>query len=301
MLDTADRVNHWNSTPGVVERPRLVRLGDLVTEYEADAIAAHEAFATGKPRGPITGIAPLDHELGNVLQPGPHVLHSNSGTGKTAFAWQVATSAKHPNLYVTCEMGPLELMRRLVARVTDTYLGRLKSGELPPSDAIALFKRAAAAAPHTHLLDATKAYASPDYLLEVATLAKGDSPHFLLVLDSAHAWVRSGQAEVSEYEAMSAALTTVGQIARTLDCPVLLIAERSRAAMRDGGLNAAAGSRGFEYGAESVIGLDRKGHPDPRGASSVELTIDKNRNGPSGRKVSLMFYGAVQRFEVPRP
>jgi replicative DNA helicase len=235
------------------------------------------------------------------LQAGPYVLHSNSGTGKTALAWQIATTAKHPTLYVTCEMGALELMRRLVARVTDTYLGRIKSGEMAPDLAVRLFQRAAASAPQTFLLDATRTFASADYLLEVATLAKGSSPQFLLVLDSAHAWVRSGQPDVSEYEAVTAALATVGQLSRKLDCPVLLIAERSRAAMKEGGLNASAGSRSFEYGSEAVIGLDRKGKPDPSGTSTVELSIDKNRNGASGLKITLNFIGAVQRFEEPTP
>lgn len=301
MTSTTYRDARINGVDGGAPKPRLVRLGDLLGEYEANATAAHEAFTTGKPLGPVTGLRSLDRELGNVLQPGPHVLHSNSGTGKTAFAWQVATVAEHPTLYVTCEMGPLELMRRLVARVTDTFLGRIKSGEIAPDESVRLFRRAVASAPAVHLVDATQSHASPDYLLEAAELAKGDSRHFLMVLDSAHAWVRSGQQDLNEYEAVSAALSTVGQIARRLDCPVLLIAERNRAAMKDGGLNAAAGSRYFEYGAESVIGLDRKGATDPSGATNVELSVDKNRNGAAGRKIPVTFYGAVQRFEEPAP
>jgi replicative DNA helicase len=202
------------------ERPRLVRLGDLLGDMEADAAAAHEAWTTGKPRGPVTGLKPLDRELGGVLQPGLHVLHSNSGTGKTAFAWQVACTALHPSVYVSLEMGPLELLKRLTARATQTYLGRLKSGELPPEQVLGLTKRAIASAPNVYLMDATRAYPEPDYLLQVASKAKGDSPHFLLVLDSLHAWVGMAQAEVSEYEAVSAALTTLAQMAHQLACPV---------------------------------------------------------------------------------
>jgi replicative DNA helicase len=67
-------------------------------------------------------------------------------------------------------------------------------------------------------------------------------------------------------------------------------------AMKEGGLNAGAGSRRIEFGSESVISLDRKGSTDPTGAVTVELVLDKNRHGISGRKITVKFDGATQRF-----
>jgi replicative DNA helicase len=130
-----------------VERPRLLKLVQLLDEAKADAEAAHDAYTAGLPRGPITGLASLDRELGGWLQPGLHILHSNSGTGKTALGWQAVTTARHPALFVSCEMGALELLRRLTARATNTYLGCLKSGELTPALALQLYERAVATAP----------------------------------------------------------------------------------------------------------------------------------------------------------
>jgi replicative DNA helicase len=291
------RANHVIGTAATAEQPRLVKLGQLLDQAEADAEAAHEAFTAGRPRGPITGLASLDRELGGWLQPGLHILHSNSGTGKTALGWQAVTVAKHPALFVSCEMGALELLRRLTARVTDTYLGRLKSGELSPTTARRLYEQAVAATPNAYLVDATRAYADAGYLLGVAKLAKGESNDFLLVLDSLHSWVEMLPDErTSEYDAINNALASLRLLAHQLVCPVLVIAERNRGSMKEGGINAGAGSRRIEFGSESVISLDRKGMPDLVGDVTVELVLDKNRHGASGKKVNVKFNGATQRF-----
>lgn len=66
--------------------------------------------------------------------------------------------------------------------------------------------------------------------------------------------------------------------------------------MIGGGLNAAAGSRKFEYGAETVISLDKKTSEVPIGGeASVKLTVDKNRSGRCG-SIDLFFNGALQEF-----
>jgi len=276
----------------------LLKLAQLLDEAQADAEAAHDAYTAGLPRGPITGLASLDRELGGWLQPGLHILHSNSGTGKTALGWQAVTSARHPALFVSCEMGALELLRRLTARATNTYLGRLKSGELTPALALQLYERAVATAPHAYLVDATRAYASAEYLLEVASLAKGQSANFLLVLDSLHSWVEMLPDErASEYEAINDGLASLRLLANKLVCPILVIAERNRSAMKEGGINAGAGSRRIEFGSESVLSLDRKGRPGPTGAVTVEMVLDKNRHGASGRTLTVIFEGATQRFK----
>jgi hypothetical protein len=44
------------------ERPRLVRLVSLLEEWHLDAQAAHLAYTTGTPRGPITSLPSLDRE-----------------------------------------------------------------------------------------------------------------------------------------------------------------------------------------------------------------------------------------------
>src|SRR5215213_9044328 len=106
--------------------PRLVRFGDVLGAFRADAEAAFDARTKGVSRGPTTGIKSLDDVLGGVRQPGVHILGGPSGTGKTAWALQEAAECGYPALFVSCEMHLVELLRRHTARATRTYLGKLK-------------------------------------------------------------------------------------------------------------------------------------------------------------------------------
>ncbi len=280
--------------------PRLTRLGDLLGEWAAEADASHTAHLANRPRGPVTGIRPLDVELGGCLPVGLNIAHGMPGAGKTAFALQIAASCGCPALYVTCEMAPLELLRRLIARVTGTYLGRLRSGELSAVEAVSLAKRAIAEAPDLALADATRWSADPSWLLDAAVAVRGDAQHLLLVIDSVHSWAESRvPAGMEIREAINAALATLRGLASELGCPILAIAERNRASMKGGGLAASAESRKFEYSAETVLDLQRDPEKRPDAYGKVPVTVDfaKNRNGVAGKKVNLVFFGAVQRFE----
>jgi replicative DNA helicase len=281
-------------------KPRLLRLCDALTDLRADADAAHEARQSGQPRGAISGLSTLDRELSGAFANGLHVLHGNAGTGKTALALQIAADARCPALFVTCEMAPAELLRRHTARTTQTYLGRLKSGEMSGDHAETLARRAIEAAPDLAFVDATRAAATPEYLQRCAQIVRGDAKHLLLVIDSLHTWTQSAGADsgASEYEALNAAIRALQMLASNLACPLLMISERNRDSMKSGGLNAGAGTRKIEYQGETVIDLERKSDAQENGAGEVEITLKlaKNRHGSIGKPMPLKFHGALQRF-----
>jgi replicative DNA helicase len=291
------------SAPGTDQQtPRLARLGDLLGELRADADAAHQARVEQRPRGPVTGLGPLDQALGGLLAVGCHVITAGPGLGKTALALQIAATCGCPALYVTCEMGPIELLRRVIARTTGTFLGRLKDGELPPDQIMALATQAIQAAPDLSIADATCAPASPAWLREAATASRGPAEHLLVVIDSLHSWSDAAAEDTDEYLRLGAGMSALRQLAGQLGAAVVVVSERNRASMKAGGLSAAAGSRKVEYIAETVLGLD----PDPDGAgrgaamSMVNLvcSIEKNRSGSPGAQLRLRFQGALQRFEA---
>lgn len=281
--------------------PRLLRLADLLGDWDADAEARFQARQEKRPLGPVTGLANLDAALGQALAPGLHILHGVPGVGKTAFALQVAARCGCPALYVSCEMTALELLRRLTARETGTYLGKFKSGEMTPDFSGKIVREAIKAVPRLALLDATKVPVPPAQLLPFAegtrNLERGN-PHLLLVVDSLHSWAEGYAPDVPEYESLNAGLAALRQIAALLNCPVLAVAERNRVSMDKGGLSAGAGSRKIEYGAESVLDLDcdKDVREDANGEKPVSLRLAKNRNGAAGRKVALRFHGALQRY-----
>lgn len=155
-----------------------------------------------------------------------------------------------PCLYLTCEMTPLELLKRLTARATNTFLGRLKSGELRPADSLDLARQAAASAPQLASVDGTRAYASPAYLRGCAEIVRGEAKHLLIIVDSLHFWAESvPPTGATEYDTLNVAIATLRRLAAEMNCPILAIAERNRGAMNGGGLSASAGTRKIEYGA----------------------------------------------------
>ena len=292
------------------ERPRLCLLSDLLSEWQDEAQAAYEARVDKTLRGPITGFRKLDDDLGGCLSPGLHIVHGQPGVGKTAFALQVAAQCGFPCLYVTCEMAPLELLRRHTARVTKTYLGRLKSGEIAPGESLDLARRGALAAPYLALCDATRCGAETAFLRDCVEVIRAraqeqgaDARHVLVVVDSLHSWAEgvaaSGRAgEGSEYEMLNAALLGLRGLSHAAKCPVLAIAERNREGMKSGGLSAGAGTRKLEYGAESVLDLARSDEREDAGSAvGVLVRLAKNRGGAAGREARLSFHGATQSFE----
>jgi replicative DNA helicase len=297
---------------GEISFPPLLRLGALLDSLIVDADARHEARLNGRPFGPVTGLPQLDEQLTGALAPGLHILHGSPGVGKTAFALQAAAQCGCACLYVTCEMSPLELLRRHTARVTGTYLGRLKTGELSGAQVRSLAIRAAGEAPLLAILDATEVCAPPAHVLTAAEVTRngasvpGESrpPHLLIIIDSLHSWADAfATGEVGEYDRLNEALAALRALSKRLDCPILAIAERNRAGMKAGGQSAGAGSRKIEYGAETVLELqmDDMVAPDANGAVTVELKISKNRNGAAGRPIELRFHGALQRYTEQTP
>jgi replicative DNA helicase len=286
-----------------VEKPRLYRMADLLLEWEAEAQASHQAFLEKRPRGPVSGIAKLDRDLGGAFSPGLHIVHGQPGTGKTAFGLQVAAECGVPSLFVTCEMSALELLRRHTARVTGTFLGRLKSGELSPEQSLALARQGALSAPHLALLDATRTPAPWEFLRDCAEIvraqcAQSGSRHFLIIVDSLHAWVEGAWPGAQEYEALNFGLARLRQLAHETSSPLVLMCERNRESMRSGGQSAGAGTRKIEYGAETVIELEN----DPlqkenvHGEKNITLRLSKNRHGAAGQRTELLFNGALQKF-----
>ena len=285
--------------------PKLILLRDVVSDFVADTEAAFLARKSGIHRGPVTGFAMLDEAISGYLAPGLHVVQAAPGAGKTAFCLQIAANNGFPALYVTAEMGVRELFRRTVARETETFLGKLKSGELGQEAAIKLAAKTVEKLPHLAFLDATRGYASPEVIRDSAEALRerAGSEHVLIVIDSLHVWARSargsdGLATASEYELINAGLRSASHIASDLYCPVLIVSHRNRASNTgSSGLHAGKGSGDIEYEAESVFDLTPKSdQEDAAGETDIDLSIHKNRNGVLRKSIPLKFSGSLQLF-----
>jgi replicative DNA helicase len=287
-------------------KPPVTQLAGLLDDFVADAEAAARARESGKPRGAITSLHSLDDALGGYLAPGVHILQAAPGAGKTAFALQVASDCAYPCLYVTSEMGLLELFRRLISRQTKTFLGRLKTGELGVSESKRLAIQTIEKLPNLAFMDATQTYAAPLFIGDTASglRERFKSDHVLIVLDSLQTWAKSARraavefANSSEYDLITAGLDAISVVGARLQCPILAISHRNRVGNRgDGGLHAGKGSGDLEYGSESVIDLTRKDEtPNFEGETNVKATIHKNRHGIPGVSFDFAFSGRTQSF-----
>ena len=283
---------------------RTYLLRDLIDDLVADNEAAADALATGRPRGPITGLAMLDEALGGRLAEGLHLLQAAPGAGKTAAALQIAADCQFPALFVSAEMPLLELFRRLIARGTGTYLRRLSSGELTTPQITDLARRTVEKFPALALVDATIAPSPADDIVTAAdalrTRMESPNGNVLVVVDSLQAWARGrgvGLKDLSEYDLISGGVVACREIAARLKAPVLAISQRNRAGQAKGGLHAGKGSGDLEYAAETVAELtvedDTRNADDER---RVTLSIHKNRHGQAGIEIPLWFSGRLQSF-----
>ena len=267
---------------------------------------------SGTLRGPVTGFPALDRDLGGRLAPGYHVLHGNTAAGKTGLALQIGAQCGFPALFVTCEMSPIELFRRVIARTASVFLHDLKNGVFTREAFAEKADIALRAVAQLALLDATRAYAPAETIRQAAEVWRDrhQADHVLVEIDSLHAWAGGSATfrSFGEYEGLGAAVVEIQHLAAELNAPILVVNERNRASVDGGGVNAAAGSRKIEYGAETVLGLYRETAKDANGKDTnrpkpfdaagevgAHITIEKNRHGAGGR-FEMRYCGRLQKF-----
>jgi replicative DNA helicase len=282
------------------DRPHVWTVADMSKQYERRAADQWETVTAGRALRMSWGFEHLD-EITEGIPQGIVTIHGSPGVGKTSFALTIAAQCHAPALYLTTEMTPLELWRRLVAQTTSTPMRELLRATLSEAEEAALNLRTVERCGLVNFVDASVQHVGvpflEDQMRSLRTAAA--SKHALLVLDSLHTWVDAlrSDSEVSEYNAISEGVTRLRDLANELQITVILIAERNRASMKDGGLSSVAGSRRVEYGSDLVIGLDRNDDAsDPHGTiKAIDLHVLKNRNGYT-TGLTYIFDGSIMSW-----
>jgi replicative DNA helicase len=287
-------------------RPRqakLYMLDEMVASLVADNDVAIEALKTGHPRGPQTGIESLDKALGGFLETGLHILQATPGAGKTALALQVASDCGFPALYISAEMPVLELFRRLIARQTNTFLGKLK-GDLSSKDIERLALLAIERLKHMAIMDATTGPAEPDFIRLTVEAMKStyQAKTVLVLLDSLHVWARALLRDRSgEFEIVSEGTRQATELAAIVESPIFAICHRNREGNKSktgAGLHSARGSGDIEYEAWTVLDLhrDMEQREDGDGEVNVTMRFYKNRSNGITPPIEMRFCGRLQNF-----
>lgn len=290
-----------------VPDPTLRAFAEFEDQLLEDLGRRREAHLTGKPRGPTSSFVGLDEALDGCLEPGVLTLHGQPGSGKTSLAAQIAADCGFPALYVTCEIEPLELIRRQVARVCKVNRRGIFSGRDDPAKEMDRFYRTAEARPGFCILDARVEPAPADYIARSMLVVQGTADHALLVIDSFHTWAGAlADVRTPETEYLGRAMNEIRGVCIERNFPAILLSERNRMAMEKGGMSAGAGSRKIEYQSDVLLELaypkdDEDGNKSRvGGVSKLELRILKNRFGPPGGIIDLRFSGATMSFKEAR-
>lgn len=285
------------------ERPKLIPLGSMLDGLLSESEHRYQCRQTGKLMGPIVPLTALNEQYGGFIPNGLHTLLGHSGSGKTAFALQVASGCGCPCLYISCEMSPIELLRRTIARETKTELRDLKNGFYTAETIRTKALTAIQACPDLAIVDGTTGiYIEPGWIYEAAKVIKRDSPYLLIIVDSIHSWACLAPDIKAEYENLNGAIADLQALASSLTCPIIGISEMNRSSQNPGAerLTASKGTGKFEFGSESVLSLEK--NPDaPITASFGEIPLKirfaKNRNGAAGKDIALTFTGGYQHFQ----
>lgn len=275
----------------------------LVESFERlDELQKH----SGELRGVPTGFADLDRCLAGFQKSNLIILAARPGTGKTAFALNMAQHmsvvSKKKVGFFSLEMSREELVDRLLVSQADIDAWKLKTGRLDQQDFLKLSDAMGVLADAQIFIDDTPALT----IFEMRTRArrlKVEHDIDMLVVDYLQlAHGRTKDNRVTEVAEISQGLKN---IARELKIPVLALAQLSRAVEsrteKTPQLSDLRESGSIEQDADVVMFLYRK---DDNIREAVNLKISKHRNGGMAdidlyfRGDRIKFYGMETQREI---
>jgi len=276
--------------------------GRLLRQLIEDTQARHEQrAATGKAvLGLQTGVPRLDGLLSG-LNRGLYLLAGPPGMGKTTFALQTAlhVAREAPVVYASFENSASNLLLKAVCGHGGINARDVRRGFVNPRTVAAAGGELAPLLGRLDILDG-------DGRLTVGhlrgrarrLLAAQGARRCLVVIDYLQLWAKTSR-ELRDLSDVRAKVDTLGgeliALSKQLDSPVLALSSQSRAGGaygRGGGeaaLDSMKESGDLEYSADAALFLteSKERRPAPP-AVALDLTVRKNRNGPTGM-IELVF------------
>lgn len=301
-------------------------VGNSLDEYLARAVERGS-----KPATP-TGIPALDEALQGGLQPGLYVAGAVSSLGKTTLAVQigdyVAASGARPVIIFSLEQGRDELIGKSLSRISRVQSGNdavnaLKARGL--GDSLTLGQeKALDRAIRTYEEQArnlwiyegvgnlTTAHIRKIVSDHVEALEGMDPP--LVIVDYLQI-IAPDSDRLSDKQAVDRAITELKRISRDYELPIIVVSSLNRASYSGPvSMQAFKESGAVEYGSDVLLGIQPAGLSDGESAATktknslqmknhkkalkreVELVVLKNRNGPVGATIPLVFEPVFSLF-----
>jgi replicative DNA helicase len=270
-------------------RNPLIRLADGVSS----AVAKLEG---GPLEGTPTGIGRIDSIIGGLLPGQLVIVGARTGMGKSALVTQIARNVANlmPVMFVSLEMSHHEVCFRLLCAESRLPWVRVRAHQLTSEEWTRLIKAE------------TELETLPLFILDQGGRTVSDIRSRarrmrreglgLIVVDYVQLMTQPG-IDSRQYE-VAAISSALKMLARELDIPVILVGQLNRGAedhdaprlsdLRDSGQ--------LEQDADVVMLISR---PPKEEGTRINVTIAKQRNGPSGVTAKLHFRPEFTTFTEP--
>lgn len=290
-----------------LQKSDFVQLKDVLwaNMEEIDAIASNEGGLTGL----TTGFRDLDAKMSGLHKSDLIIVAARPGMGKTAFALNIAMNSSlkaDANVMIfSMEMPREQISMRILSIESHVPLANLRDGELAREDweylniAVDRLSRAGI------FIDDTPNIS----LMEMKNKCRrmrAERGLDLVIVDYLQLMSLQGNTDSRQME-VSTISRMMKQLAREMECPVIVLSQLSRAVEqrqdRRPMLSDLRESGAIEQDADVVIFLyrDEYYHPeDTEKPNTCEINIAKHRNGPTAR-VDLAWLGKYTKFADKSP
>ena len=293
----AEAVSRILQTGSITQSLKIVDLKDSLTSVVSQSQEAYKnpQETTGVP----TGFKTLDWYTSGLQKGFVYIVGAGTGQGKSVFGLGLAVTAAKSGckvLYVSLEMAPVDLSRRILASSSSVSSHKIRSGFLSVDEVDAMVSGARTLADigsKMKLIDAPSL--SVSQLRATAKALGGTSSIDLIVVDYLQLLrVKGGHSREREVAEISASLV---EIARDCDVPIIALSQLNQ----DGAVRE---SRAVEHDASCVMRIDYEEEDWESDSNLVpcKLKVLKNRHGMLGT-VNMVFDRPNQRFfeEVKDP
>jgi replicative DNA helicase len=255
-----------------------------------------------------TGFGHLDETLNGLEKGKLYALAAMPGAGKTTLALQMAATAAQAGelvLYLSLENDAVDLARKTACRLGDVSYTMALKGKMHPEQwdmAVGELEQL-----NGNLFLATPRDTMPDLHALIEDIqARAGRGVTLVVIDYLQAWVKRSatageSADVRErIDRFAPALRSIGEL---YGCAVLAISSQNRAGYNPGsspsaekGMSALKESGDIEYTCDALMTLQRVQEKDAptligRPGTPLRLSVDKNRQGLTGKPIHLILHG----------
>lgn len=285
------------------QRKTVSRLKDIIPQ-NIDSIQ-EMAKTKGQLRGLSTGFTDLNRLLSGLQKADLVILAARPSMGKTAFALNIATNAAKTGAHVlifSLEMSEQLLSERILSSEALVEIKKMREGTVEDDEWTKLGDAADRLSALDIMIDDTPGISA----LEIKNKCKRmkmDKGLDLVVIDYLQLMTFEGKSESRQYE-ISALTRYLKQLAREIECPVIVLSQLSRAVEsrkaddKKPVLSDLRESGSIEQDADVVMFLYREDYykkEESQRPNECDVIVAKHRNGPTDTVV-LTWVGKYMKF-----